>query len=61
MKILMVLTSHDILGDTDLKTGFCLKSSQLLTLHIDRRRHQLAPGIFYADQGDSGSSWPVVS
>ena len=25
MKILMVLTSHDVLGNTGLKTGFCLE------------------------------------
>ncbi len=32
MKILMVLTSHDVLGNTGLKTGFGLKSSRPLTL-----------------------------
>ena len=32
MRILMVLTSHDVLGNTGRKTGCCLKNSQLLTL-----------------------------
>lgn len=45
MKILMVLTSHDQMGDTGHKTGFWLEEFTGAVLRIQRRRRRHHPRI----------------
>jgi hypothetical protein len=41
MKILMVLTSHDVVGDTDRKTGFRLEALSQAVKLADKTRGYL--------------------
>ena len=63
MKILMVLKSHDTLGNTGLKPASELTrrgGESRLGSYIDRRGHRLVLGVCYTGQGSSGSFWPVA-
>ena len=55
MKILMVLTSHDKLGDTGRKTGFWLEEFAAPYLHLSRCRGDRDPRFTQRGTAAAGS------